>query len=55
MDARLPMTTAISASPSKIVAGTSGSTIVSPSPMTALGDLWNALIGAGSVRVPSSM
>ena len=53
--ARLPMTTAISASPSKIVAGTSGSTIVSPGPMMLLGDLWKALIGAGSLRVPSSM
>ena len=53
--ARLPMTSAISASPSKMVAGTSGSTMVSPWPMTALGDLWKALIGAGSVRVPSSM
>ena len=53
--ARLPMTTAISASPSKIVAGTSGSTIVSPGPRIAVGDLWNALIGAGSLRVPFSM
>ena len=49
------MITAISASPSKMVAGTSGSTMVSPSPMTAWGDLWKALIGAGSERVPSSM
>jgi hypothetical protein len=31
------------------------STIVSPSPMIAFGDFWNALIGAGSDRVPSSM
>ena len=54
-DARLPMTRATSASPSKIVAGTSGSTIVSSGPMIALGDLWNALMGAGSLRVPSSM
>ena len=53
--ARLPITTANSASPSKIVAGTSGSTMVSPWPMIAFGDLWKALIGAGSVRVPSSM
>ena len=53
--ARLPMTTATSASPSKMVAGTSGSTMVSPEPITAFGDLWKALIGAGSVRVPSSM
>ena len=37
------------------VAGTSGSTIVSPCPMIALGDLWKALIGAGALRVPSSM
>ena len=51
----LPMTTAISASPSKTVAGTSGSTMVSPCPMIALGDLWKALIGAGALRVPSSM
>jgi len=49
------MMTAISASPSKIVAGTSGSTIVSPSPMIAEGDLRKALMGAGSLRVPSSM
>jgi hypothetical protein len=54
-EARLPITSATSASPSKIVAGTSGSTIVSSGPITALGDLWNALIGAGSLRVPSSM
>ena len=53
--ARLPITTATSASPSKMVAGTSGSTMVSPWPITALGDLWKALIGAGSLRVPSSM
>jgi hypothetical protein len=33
----------------------SGSTMVSPSPMIALGDFMNALIGAGSGRVPSSM
>ncbi len=54
-EARLPMTTATSASPSKIVAGMLGSTMVSPSPITELGDLKNALIGAGSLRVPSSM
>ncbi len=54
-EARLPMTIATSASPSKIVAGTSGSTMVSPGPMILPGDLWNALIGAGSLRVPSSM
>ena len=54
-EARRPITSATSASPSKIVAGTSGSTMVSPSPMTAFGDLWNALMGAGSARVPSSM
>src|SRR2546430_10764863 len=52
--ARLPMTSATSASPSKMVAGTSGSTMVSPSPMIALGDLRKALMGAGSFRVPSS-
>ena len=49
------MMTASSASPSKIVAGASGSTIVSPLPMIADGDLWKALIGAGELRVPSSM
>ena len=54
-DARLPMITATSASPSKMVAGTSGSTMVSPCPMTQRGDFWKALMGAGSVRVPSSM
>ena len=54
-EARLPITTAISASPSKMVAGTSGSTMVSPCPMMELGDLWKALMGAGSLRVPSSM
>ena len=54
-DARFPMTSATSASPSKMVAGTSGSTMVSPSPITLSGDLWNALMGAGSARVPSSM
>ena len=53
--ARLPMMTAISASPSKIAAGTSGNTIVSPLPMIALADLLKALIGAGALRVPSSM
>ena len=53
--ARLPMTTAISASPSKIVAGTSGSTIVSPGPMIAVDALWKALSGAGFARVPFSM
>jgi hypothetical protein len=37
--ARLPMITATSASPSKMAAGTSGRIMVSPSPMTALGDL----------------
>ena len=41
--------------PSKIVAGMSGSTIVSPSPMTAFGDLRKALIGGVSLSVPSSM
>jgi hypothetical protein len=35
--ARLPITSAISASPSKIVAGTSGNTIASPGPMMAPG------------------
>ena len=55
LDARLPMTTATSASPSKMVAGTSGRIMVSPSPITLSGDLWNALMGAGSARVPSSM
>jgi pimeloyl-ACP methyl ester carboxylesterase len=35
--------------------GASGSTMVSPCPMIALGDLWKALIGAGALRVPSSM
>ena len=49
------MTRAISASPSKIVAAMSGSTIVSPLPMMALGDFMKALIGAGSGSVPSSM
>jgi hypothetical protein len=29
--------------------------MVSPEPITAFGDLWKALIGAGSVRVPSYM
>ncbi len=53
--ARLPITSAISASPSKMVAGTSGSTMVSLGPITAPGDFMKALIGAGSVRVPSSM
>ena len=55
MVARLPMTTAISASPSKIVAGTSGSTMVSFGPMIAVGALWKALIGAGFASVPFSM
>ena len=32
-----------------------GNTMVSPSPMTLLGLLWKALMGAGSGRVPSSM
>ena len=54
-DIRLPMTMAISASPSKIVAGTSGKIMVSPLPMTALGDFWKALMGAGAALVPSSM
>ena len=40
---------------SKIVAGTSGRTMVSPGPMTALGNFWKALMGAGSALVPSSM
>jgi hypothetical protein len=35
--------------------GIFGRTMVSPSPMTELGDLKNALIGAGSLLVPSSM
>ena len=39
LSARLPITKAISASPSKMLAGTSGSTIVSLSPITQLGDL----------------
>ena len=52
---RLPMITASSASPSKWVAGTSGSTIVPAVGSTQFGDLRNALIGAGSLRVPSSM
>ena len=37
------------------VAATSGRTIVSPWPMIAVGDFMNALMGAGSERVPSSM
>ena len=49
------VTTAISASPSNTLAAMSGSTMVSPSPMTALGDFMKALIGAGSGSVPSSM
>jgi hypothetical protein len=49
------MTSAISASPSKIVAGTSGSTMVSPGPMMAVGALWKALSGAGFGSVPFSM
>jgi len=49
------MTTAISASPSNTLAGTSGSSIVSPGPMIAPGAFWKALIGAGSLRVPSSI
>ena len=53
--ARLPMISAISASPSKIEAGTSGSTIVSPSPITAVAALWKALMAGFSGRVPSSM
>ena len=53
--ARLPMTSAISASPSKIVAGASGSTMVSPSPITAVAALWKALMAGFSGRVPSSM
>jgi hypothetical protein len=51
----LPITRANSASPSKIVAGASGNTIVSPDPQTAFAVFWNALIGAGALRVPSSM
>ena len=43
------MITATSASPSKMVAGTSGRTMVSPSPITQSGDFWKALMGAGSV------
>jgi hypothetical protein len=53
--ARLPITSATSASPSKMVAATSGSTIVSPLPMIAPAVFWKALIGAGASRVPSSM
>jgi hypothetical protein len=53
--ARLPITTANSASPSNTLAGISGSSIVSPGPMMQEGDFRNALIGAGSLRVPSSM
>ena len=53
--ARLPITTASSASPSKMVAGASGNTMVSPGPMMAVGALWNALIGAGFASVPFSM
>ena len=49
------MISAISASPSKIEAGTSGSTIVSPSPITAVAALWKALIAGFSGSVPSSM
>ena len=49
------MTTAISASPSNTLAAMSGSTMVSPSPITALGDFMKALIGAGSGKVPSSI
>jgi len=55
LDARAPMTSATSASPSKIVAGTSGRIMVSPAPMIAPGDFKKALMGAGSLRVPSSM
>jgi len=51
----LPITTASSASPSKIVAGASGNTIVSPGPQIAFAVFWKALIGAGALRVPSSM
>jgi hypothetical protein len=51
----LPITTANSASPSKTEAAMSGSTMVSPSPTIALGTFRNALIGAGSGSVPSSM
>ena len=53
--ARLPITRAISASPSKMLAGTSGRTMVSPGPMMAVGALWKALIGAASFSVPFSM
>jgi hypothetical protein len=51
----LPITSPNSASPSKIVAGASGNTIVSPGPQIAFAVFWNALIGAGALRVPSSM
>ena len=39
----------------KMLAGTSGSTMVSPGPMMAVGALWKALIGAASFSVPFSM
>ena len=39
----------------RYVAGASGNTIVSPGPQMAFAVLWNALIGAGALRVPSSM
>ena len=53
--ARLEMTSANSASPSKMVAGASGSTITSPSPMMAEGDFWKAFGSGFSGSVPFSM
>jgi hypothetical protein len=53
--AGLPITSASSASPSKMLAGTSGNTMVSPSPITAEAALWKALICGFSFSVPSSM
>ena len=47
-DARLPITMPSSASCSKIAAGSLDSTTVSPSLITALGDLRKALMGAGA-------
>ena len=55
LEARLPIMRAISASASKLLAGASGRIIVPPCPMTLVGALWNALISAGALRVPSSM
>ena len=49
------MTSASSASPSKMQAGASGSTMVSPLPITAVAALWKALICGFSLSVPSSM